>query len=56
MFKNDHTASVSTLTAILMENDFNKYLWFEDYGTPVANKNLTPGLYALFLGHLRPNF
>jgi hypothetical protein len=56
MFKNDHTASGSTLAAILKENDADKYLRFEDYGTAVANKNLTHGLNALFLGHLGPNF
>jgi hypothetical protein len=56
MFKNDHTASGSTLTAILKENDADKYLRFEDYGTAVANKNLTHGLNALFLGHSGPNF
>jgi hypothetical protein len=56
MFKNDHTALGSTLTAILKENDADKYLRFEDYNTAVANKNLSPGLNALFLGHLGPNF
>jgi hypothetical protein len=56
MLNNNHTASGSTLTAILMENDADKYLRFEDYSTAVANKNLTPGLNALFLGHSGPNF
>jgi hypothetical protein len=56
MFHDNHTASGSTLTAILKENDANKYFRFEDYNTAVANKNLTPGLNALFLGHSGPNF
>jgi hypothetical protein len=56
MFQDNHTGSGSTLTAILKENDANKYFWFEDYNTAVANKNLTPGLNALFLGHSGPNF
>jgi hypothetical protein len=56
MFHDNHTASGSTLTAILKENDDDKYFRFEDYNTAVANKNLTPGLNALFLGHSGPNF
>jgi hypothetical protein len=56
MFQHDHTGSGSTLAAFLKENDADKYFQFEDYNTAVANKNLTPGLNALFLGHLGPNF
>jgi hypothetical protein len=56
MFHDDHTESGSTLAAILKENDADKYSRFEDYNAAVADKNLTPGLNALFLGHSGSNF
>jgi hypothetical protein len=56
MFQHNHTGSGSTLAAILKENNADKHFQFEDYNTAVANKNLTPGLNALFLGHSGPNF
>jgi hypothetical protein len=56
MFQHNHTRSGSTLAAILKENNADKHFQFEDYNTAVANRNLTPGLNALFLGHSGPNF
>jgi hypothetical protein len=56
MFKFDLTKSNKTLAAILKEHKANKHIQFEDYHTAVANKNLTPGIAALFQGYSGPNF
>jgi hypothetical protein len=45
-----------TLAAILKENNAGNHLQFKDYNAAVADKNLTTGLEALFLGHSGPNF
>jgi hypothetical protein len=56
MFQYKPTESSRTLLAILKENNADKHFRFEDYNAAVADKNLTPGLNALFLGHSGPNF
>jgi hypothetical protein len=56
MFQYNPTQSGRTLAAILKENNADKHFRFEDYNTAVADKNLTPGLEALFLGYWGPNF
>jgi hypothetical protein len=56
MFQYNPTKLGKTLAAILKENNAGKYFQFEDYNTAVANRNLTPGLEALFLGYSGPNF
>jgi hypothetical protein len=56
MFQYNLTKSGKTLEAILKENNANKHFQSEDYNAAVVDKDLTPGLEALFLGHLGPNF
>jgi hypothetical protein len=56
MFKYKPTESERTLSATLKESNADKHFIFEDYNAAVADKNLTPGLNALFLGHSGPNF
>jgi hypothetical protein len=56
MFKYKPTESERTLSAILKESNADKHFIFEDYNAAVADRNLTPGLNALFLGHSGPNF
>jgi hypothetical protein len=56
MFKYNPTESGKTLAAILKENNADRHLRHKDYNTAVANKNLTPGLEALFRGYSGPNF
>jgi hypothetical protein len=56
MFHYNPTKSGKTLAAILKENNADNHFRFKDYNAAVADKNLTPGLEALFLGHSGPNF
>jgi hypothetical protein len=56
MFKYDLTKSNKTLAAVLKEHNANKHIQFEDYASAVADRNLTPGISALFLGYSGPNF
>jgi hypothetical protein len=56
MFQYNLTKSGKTLAAVLKEHYADKHFQFEDYNAAVADRNLTPGLEALFLGHSGPNF
>jgi hypothetical protein len=56
MIQYNPTQLGKTLAAILNENNTGKHFRFEDYNTAVADKNLNPGLEALFLGYSGPNF
>jgi hypothetical protein len=56
MFQYKPTELSRTLLAILKEDNASKHFRFEDYNAAVADKNLTPGLNALFLGHSGPNY
>jgi hypothetical protein len=56
IFQYDLTKSSKTLAAFLKEHNADKHFQFEDYNAAVADRNLTPGLEALFLGHSGPNF
>jgi hypothetical protein len=55
MFQYNLTKSGKTLAAVLKEHNADKYFHFDDYNAAVADKNLAPGLEALFLGHSGPN-
>jgi hypothetical protein len=56
MFKYKPTELERTLSTIVKESNADKHFIFEDYNAAVADIDLTPGLNALFLGHLGPNF
>jgi hypothetical protein len=56
MFKYNLTKSNKTLVAILKEHNADKHIQFEDYNSAFADKNLTPGVSALFQGHSGLNF
>jgi hypothetical protein len=56
MYQYNLTKSSKTLAAVLREHNPDKHFQFEDYNAAVKDKNLTPGLEVLFLGHLGTNF